>query len=72
MRLHRNAKLGPAGRRDLVRAIERRATMRQAAAWFSVGPATAHRCSLTSTSATSRSNLTDRRRTVRSSASARP
>ena len=32
MRLHRNAKLGPAGRRELVRAIERGATMRQAAA----------------------------------------
>ena len=43
MRLHRNAKLGPAGRRELVRVIERGATMRQAAACFNVAPATAHR-----------------------------
>jgi transposase InsO family protein len=43
MRLHRNAKLGPAGRRELVRAIEQGATMRQVAACFNVAPATAHR-----------------------------
>jgi transposase InsO family protein len=43
MRLHRNAKLGPAGRRAVVRAVEQGATFRQAAACFGVAPATAHR-----------------------------
>jgi transposase InsO family protein len=43
MRLHANAKLGLAGRRELVLAIERGMTLRQAAACFSVSPATAHR-----------------------------
>jgi transposase-like protein len=43
MRLHRNAKLGPAGRLALVRAIEAGVSMKAAAAAFSVSPATAHR-----------------------------
>jgi transposase InsO family protein len=43
MRLHANAKLGLAGRRELVLAIEGGMTLRQAAARFSVSPATAHR-----------------------------
>ena len=43
MRLHANAKLGLAGRRELVLAIERGMTLKQAAACFSVSPATAHR-----------------------------
>jgi hypothetical protein len=43
MRLHANAKLGPTGRRELVLAIERGMTLKQAAACFSVSPATAHR-----------------------------
>jgi transposase InsO family protein len=43
MNLHANAKLGLAGRRDLVFAIERGSSLRQAAACFSVSPATAHR-----------------------------
>src|SRR5881397_3877857 len=43
MRLHRNAKLGLAGRLALVQAIERGASMKAAAAAFSVSPATAHR-----------------------------
>jgi transposase InsO family protein len=40
---HRNAKLGLAGRLALVRAIEGGMTLKQAAACFSVSPATAHR-----------------------------
>jgi len=40
---HRNAKLGLAGRRALVRAIEDGMTLKAAAAAFSVSPATAHR-----------------------------
>ena len=40
---HRNAKLGLAGRFALVSAIEGGLTLRQAAAAFSVSPATAHR-----------------------------
>src|SRR4051812_45771658 len=43
MNLHANAKLGLAGRRELVLAIERGISLRQAAARFSVSPATAHR-----------------------------
>ena len=43
MRLHRNAKLGLAGRLALVQAIEGGMSMRAAAAAFSVSPATAHR-----------------------------
>jgi transposase InsO family protein len=43
MRLHANAKLGLAGRRELVLAIEQGMTLKRAAARFSVSPATAHR-----------------------------
>ena len=43
MYLHANAKLGLAGRFALVRAIEEGASLREAAAAFSVSPATAHR-----------------------------
>ena len=43
MTLHRNAKLGPAGRLALVTAIERGMTLKAAAAAFNVSPATAHR-----------------------------
>jgi hypothetical protein len=43
MQLHRNAKLGLRGRRELVRAIERGTSLKAAAAAFSVSPATAHR-----------------------------
>jgi transposase InsO family protein len=43
MSAHRNAKLGLAGRRALVGAIEDGMTLKQAAACFSVSPATAHR-----------------------------
>lgn len=43
MELHRNAKLGLAGRRALVGAIEQGASLKQAAAAFSVSPATACR-----------------------------
>jgi transposase InsO family protein len=43
MNLHANAKLGLAGRRELVLAIEGGMTLKQAAACFSVSPATAHR-----------------------------
>ena len=43
MNLHANAKLGLAGRRQLVLAIESGASMRAAAAAFGVSPATAHR-----------------------------
>ena len=43
MQFHRNAKLGLAGRRELVLAIERGLSIRQAAASFAVSPATAHR-----------------------------
>ena len=43
MRLHRNAKLGLAGRLALVQAIEGGMSMRAAAAALSVSPATAHR-----------------------------
>jgi transposase InsO family protein len=43
MRLHRNAKLGLAGRLALVQAIEAGMSMKAAAAAFSVSPATAHR-----------------------------
>jgi hypothetical protein len=44
--LHANAKLGLAGRRELVLAIEGGMTLRQAAVCFSVSPATAPRLSL--------------------------
>jgi transposase InsO family protein len=43
MNLHANAKLGLAGRRQLVLAIESGASIRAAAAAFAVSPATAHR-----------------------------
>jgi transposase len=43
MRVHANAKLGPAGRFALVRAIEEGLSLKAAAAAFSVSPATAHR-----------------------------
>jgi transposase InsO family protein len=43
MDLHANAKLGLAGRRQLVVAIEQGASMRAAAARFGISPATAHR-----------------------------
>jgi transposase InsO family protein len=43
MILHRNAKLGPAGRHALVQAIEGGMSLKGAAAAFSVSPATAHR-----------------------------
>jgi transposase InsO family protein len=43
MYLHANAKLGLAGRLALVRAIEEGVSLKQAAACFSVSPATAHR-----------------------------
>jgi transposase InsO family protein len=43
MNVHGNAKLGPAGRRALVAAVERGASLREAAARFGVSPATAHR-----------------------------
>src|SRR5207253_6214925 len=43
MSVHRNAKLGLAGRFALVSAVEGGASLRSAAAVFSVSPATAHR-----------------------------
>ena len=43
MKLHRNAKLGLAGRHALCLEIERGMTLKAAAAAFSVSPATAHR-----------------------------
>jgi transposase InsO family protein len=43
MRLHRNAKLGLAGRYALVSAVEGGMSLKAAAAAFSVSPATAHR-----------------------------
>jgi transposase InsO family protein len=43
MQLHANAKLGPAGRRELVRRIEEGDSLRAAAAALKVAPATAHR-----------------------------
>jgi hypothetical protein len=43
MKVHANAKLGPAGRLALVEMVERGATLRAAAAAFNVAPATAHR-----------------------------
>jgi transposase InsO family protein len=43
MRLHRNAKLGLAGRFALVQAIEGGSSLKAAAAAFSISPATAHR-----------------------------
>jgi transposase len=43
MTLHRNAKLGLAGRLALVRTIEEGASLKAAAAAFNVSPATAHR-----------------------------
>ena len=46
MGVHANAKLGPAGRRELVRLIREGSTERQAAAALSVAPATAHRWSV--------------------------
>jgi transposase InsO family protein len=46
MQVHANAKLGPAGRRELVRVVEAGASLRVAAAVFGVAPATAHRWSV--------------------------
>ena len=43
MQLHRNAKLGLRGRRELVAAIEQGMSLKAAAAAFRVSPATAHR-----------------------------
>jgi len=43
MSFHRNAKLGLAGRYALVSAVESGMTLKEAAASFSVSPATAHR-----------------------------
>lgn len=43
MNLHANAKLGLAGRRELVLSIEAGASLRSAAVAFGVSPATAHR-----------------------------
>ena len=43
MSVHRNAKLGLAGRFALVSAVEGGASLRSAAAVFNVSPATAHR-----------------------------
>jgi transposase InsO family protein len=43
MQFHRNAKLGLAGRRELVRAIAEGCSIRRAAVEFRVSPATAHR-----------------------------
>jgi transposase len=43
---HANAKLGPAGRRELVRLIREGSTERQAAGCLSVAPASAHRWSV--------------------------
>ena len=43
MSIHRNAKLGLAGRYALVCAVERGLSLKAAAAAFSVSPATAHR-----------------------------
>ena len=43
MQFHRNAKLGLAGRHELVLAIERGSSIRRAAEGFHVSPATAHR-----------------------------
>jgi transposase-like protein len=43
MFLHRNGKLGLAGRLALVRAVEGGLSLKRAAARFSVAPATAHR-----------------------------
>jgi transposase InsO family protein len=52
MGVHANAKLGPAGRRELVRLIRLGSTERQAAARLSVAPATAHRWSVREREAT--------------------
>jgi transposase InsO family protein len=46
MGIHANAKLGPAGRRELVRLIRGGLSERQAAACLSVAPSTAHRWSV--------------------------
>ncbi len=54
MGVHANAKLGPAGRRELVRLIREGLTGRQAAACLSVAPATAHRWSVREQQATAR------------------
>ena len=43
MQVHANAKLGLAGRRELVRAVDWGASLRVAAARFGVAPATAYR-----------------------------
>lgn len=43
MRTHRNARLGPAGRKALVAMIKRGSSIRGAARAFSVSPATAHK-----------------------------
>jgi hypothetical protein len=43
MKVHANAALGPAGRRQLCELIDRGMTLRAAAAALNVSPATAHR-----------------------------
>jgi transposase-like protein len=43
MLVHRNARLGPAGRREVVRDIEGGCSLREAARRRGVAPATAHR-----------------------------
>jgi transposase InsO family protein len=59
MRFHRNAKLGLAGRRELVLAIAGGSSIRAAAATFNVSPATAHRwwCRWRQASARERTSL---------------
>jgi transposase InsO family protein len=52
MGVHANAKLGPAGRRELVRLVRAGSTERQAAACLSVAPATARRWSVRERQAT--------------------
>ncbi len=52
MGIHANAKLGPAGRRELVRLMRAGSTERQAAACLSVARATAHRWSVREREAT--------------------
>jgi len=43
MQVHANAKVGPAGRRELVRLVETGLSLKAAVAAFSVSPAAAHR-----------------------------
>lgn len=57
MGIHANAKLGPAGRRELVRLIREGSAEREAAASVSVAPATAHRWSVREREATDEERL---------------